>query len=116
MTTDEAVTTDKAATRPSTLIAALPHRYRAVLHLRIACGLSITDTARALNTDAASVRLAQHHALNLLRHQLGHFRNMSDPRRTLITEPGTTSPGRTEEERVSWTRGVGPSSAGPHDG
>ncbi|EME55348.1 sigma-70 family RNA polymerase sigma factor [Rhodococcus ruber BKS 20-38] len=66
------MTTDKAATRPSTLIAALPHRYRAVLHLRIACGLSITDTARALNTDAASVRLAQHHALNLLRHQLGH--------------------------------------------
>jgi RNA polymerase sigma-70 factor (ECF subfamily) len=48
----------------------LPDRHRDVLLLRVVAGLTADETAAALNTSPANVRVIQHRALNTLRAHL----------------------------------------------
>ncbi|MFC4244772.1 sigma-70 family RNA polymerase sigma factor [Gryllotalpicola reticulitermitis] len=50
----------------------LPERHRDVLLLRVVAGLSADETAAALGTTAANVRVIQHRALSSLRARLGN--------------------------------------------
>lgn len=50
----------------------LPERHRDVLLLRVVAGLSAEETADALGTSAANVRVIQHRALSSLRATLGN--------------------------------------------
>lgn len=50
----------------------LPDRHRDVLLLRVVAGLSAEETADALETTAANVRVIQHRALSSLRTSLGN--------------------------------------------
>ncbi|MDV7265409.1 sigma factor-like helix-turn-helix DNA-binding protein, partial [Rhodococcus oxybenzonivorans] len=65
---------DKSATRPSTLVDALPERYRTVLRLRLAHQLPVEKVARILGTSTEAVLLMQHAAMNLLRRELADGR------------------------------------------
>jgi len=56
----------------------LPERHRDVLLLRVVAGLSAEDTARALETTAANVRVIQHRALASLRARLGNEAESGD--------------------------------------
>jgi RNA polymerase sigma-70 factor (ECF subfamily) len=56
--------------RMASLLGVLPARYREILVLRVAVGLSAEDTADAIGTTPGAVRILQHHALAMLRRAL----------------------------------------------
>lgn len=56
----------------------LPDRHRDVLLLRVVAGLSTDETADALETTAANVRVIQHRALTSLRASLGNDAKTGD--------------------------------------
>jgi RNA polymerase sigma-70 factor (ECF subfamily) len=53
--------------RLSKLVSTLPRLQQEILALRIAVGLSATETAEALGISAGNVRVTQHRALTRLR-------------------------------------------------
>lgn len=66
---DEAVVRDEAA-RAMSLVATLPEVQRDIISMRVADGLSTTETAAALGMSEGAVRVAQHRALVKLRQRL----------------------------------------------
>ncbi|MCL2533403.1 MAG: RNA polymerase sigma factor ShbA [Nocardiaceae bacterium] len=52
------------------LVASLPPRYREIVVMRLAWGMSAAETADALGTTPGAVRIAQHRALGRLRSRL----------------------------------------------
>jgi RNA polymerase sigma-70 factor (ECF subfamily) len=57
----------RTGTTTPAMLEGLPEPERGVLVLRVAAGLSVDDSARALGMAPEAVRLAQHRALNRLR-------------------------------------------------
>lgn len=55
------------ADQTAMMLSILTPRQRDILHMRIVMGLSALETARALDTTAEAIRVAQHRALNRLR-------------------------------------------------
>lgn len=53
------------------LLDTLPDTQREIIHLRVVVGLSVEQTAEAVNSTPGAVRVAQHRALSRLRSVLG---------------------------------------------
>jgi RNA polymerase sigma-70 factor, ECF subfamily len=65
---EELVMRDGDAQRARELLSALPETARELLILRVAVGLSAEETGRAMGMSAGAVRVAQHRAMQRLRH------------------------------------------------